>query len=369
MARNHFLADLGDGRSTAQLLLGLAVATAALVGRGTQPRPVKPAPPEELMPTRRELLAGRRARSPIEIPARGWWAVLKRVWDQVNRDNMSIVAAGCAFYALLSLFPAVTALVSVFGIVADPGEIQRQLESLRGVLPGEAVDLVAAQARQVASGSTGALGWSALIALALALYTASSGIRTLFTALNIAYEEEESRGLVHFYLLALLFTLGGVLAVVVGLGVIVGVPVALGFLPLGPLADWGVRIASWLVLLLGTVSALGLVYRFGPSRSAASWRWLTPGSLLATALWLLASALFSWYAANFGSYNQTYGTLGAVVILLMWLYISAFAILLGGELNAELELQTTHDTTTGAPRPMGSRGAYAADHTPETRRR
>jgi membrane protein len=355
----------------ARLVLGFAVAAVALSGRMGKPRPA-PARTDEAPPLpadRRELRAGQQATSPTEIPARGWWAVLKRVWHQNNKDNMSIVAAGCAFYALLSLFPGVTALVSIYGIVADPGQVGQQVEAMRGVLPNEAVDLVATQAQQVASGSTGVLGWSAAIALAFALYTVSTGVRTLFTALNIAYEEEETRSFVGFYATAFLFTVGAILAVIVGLGVIIGVPAVLSYLPLGPLAEWTVRIASWLILVTALIGGLAVIYRYGPSRSSAQWRWLTPGAILATVLWLLASAAFSFYVANFASYNETYGTLGGVIILLMWLYISAFVILLGAELNAELELQTAQDTTTGPPQPMGQRQAYAADHTAETRTR
>lgn len=357
-----------EAGSLAPLLLGIAVAVVALGTRRGFADVRCAQPPAELRPTRQELHAGRHATSPTEIPARGWWAVLKRVWHQVLRDNISIIAAGCAFYALLALFPAITALVSIYGLIADPDLVGRQVESLHGVLPDEAIGLIATQARQVASAGS-VLGWSAALALLLALWSASSGVRTLFTALDIAYEEEEKRSLLRFNLTALLFTLGGIFALISGLGVIIGVPAVLRYLPLGPMADLAVRLTSWGVLLLVLVLGLAVIYRFGPSRAPARWRWLTPGSLLAAALWLLASAAFSYYVANFAAYNQTYGTLGGVIILMMWLYLSAFVILLGAELNAELEIQTEEDTTTGLPLPIGMRRAYAADHTPETRRR
>jgi membrane protein len=221
----------------------------------------------------------------------------------------------------------------------------------------------------VASAGSTALSWGAALAIALALYSASAGIRTLFTALNVAYEEDEDRGFFRFYLISLLFTLAGVIAVVIGLAVIVGVPNILKLLPLGPLGEWVVRGASWLLLLVGIMIGLALIYRFGPSRAPANWRWLTPGSIVASVLWLLASLLFSFYAANLGSYNETYGALGGVIILLMWLYISAFVVLLGAEINAELELQTEHDTTTGPELPKGQRHAFAADHTADDRDR
>jgi membrane protein len=369
----------GSGRaqpSMAQFLLGLGVAWLALNNRrgrqGPHAHPTLPARGGDSVsgraaavanhPTPGRNQAGQTAGRPTDIPARGWMEVMRRVWNEISKDNMSIVAAGCAFYAMLALFPAVTALVSIYGLVADPGEIEQQVNTMRGVLPEEAVGLVANQAHQVAAGATGTLGWSAALALLLALWSASAGVKTLFTALNIAYEEKETRGLVRFNLTALLFTLGAIVAVVVGLGVIIGVPAVMEYLPLGPLGQWLVRITSWLVLVVLLIIGLAMIYRFGPSRAPANWRWLSPGASVATLLWLLASAAFSYYVANFASYNQTYGALGGVIILLMWLYISAFVILLGAELNAELELQTAEDTTTGAPEPMGRRRAFAADH-------
>lgn len=305
---------------------------------------------------------GQHAESPTDIPARGWWEVLKRVMNETSKDNMSIIAAGCAFYALLALFPAITALLSIYGLVVDPGTVERQLGAIAGVVPQEAFTLIQNQAHQVASGGRTALGWSAALAIVLALYSASSGVKTLFEALNIAYEEEETRSFIRLNATALVFTLAAVVGLPIGLAVIVGVPAALHVLPLGPLTEWAIRIASWVILLALVVGGLSVVYRYGPARSPARWRWLTPGSLAAAVLWLLASVAFSYYAAHFGSYNQTYGALGGVIILLMWLWISAYVILLGAELNSELELQTERDTTTGQPAPMGGRGAYAADH-------
>lgn len=359
--------NVNSAGSTAQLVVGAFAAWMLLRHRPATVR--VHAPGKEPPPRTEHDTAGRHAWSPIEIPPRGWWAVLLRVWDQLGKDNMSIVAAGCAFYAMLALFPAITALVSIYGLIADPAEIERQVEQMRGVLPQEAVELIVTQARQVASGATSVLGWSAALALVLALYSASSGVKALFTALDIAYEERESRSLIRVNATAIAFTLAAILGAIVGLVVILGVPAVLSLLPLGTLAEWGVRIASWLVLLALVMGGLAAIYRFGPDRAAARWRWITPGSVLATVLWLAASAGFSWYAANFASYNQTYGALGGVIILLFWLYLTAYVILLGAELNAELEMQTEQDTTTGPVLPMGRRRAYAADHTAGSRSR
>ena len=190
----------------------------------------------------------RSANHPTEIPARGWYEVLKRVWDEVGKDNMSIIAAGCGFYALLSLFPAITALVAIYGLVADPATIEQQLSGLGGVVPQEAVTLLIAQAHAVAATGPTKLGWGAALALALALYSATSGVKTLFEALNIAYEEQESRSFLRLNLIALVFTIAAVIGIAVMIAVIVGLPVVLDYLPLGPLGEWLVRIGTWLLL-------------------------------------------------------------------------------------------------------------------------
>ena len=327
---------------------------------GTEPEPTSAQPQDR---------SGRNADRPTAIPSRGWWEVLQRVWDEVGKDNMSIIAAGCAFYGLLGLFPAITALVAVYGLMADPSTIEQQIGSLGAVVPPEAVTLIKNQAHAVASAGSTKLSWSAALALLLALYGATSGVKTFFEALNIAYEEQETRSFIRLNLVAFLFTAAGIVGVTIVITVIVGMPIALDYLPLGPLGLWLVGLGSWLLVSVLVLIGLALLYRFGPSRAPARWRWVTPGSLLAAVLWLLGSLAFSIYVAKFAAYGQTYGALGGVVVLLMWLFISAFVILLGAELNAELELQTKRDTTTGAPRPMGSRRAYAADHTAATRRR
>jgi membrane protein len=306
---------------------------------------------------------------PTEIPPRGWWEVLKRVWAEIGRDNMSIIAAGCGFYALLALFPAITALVAIYGIMADPGTIERQVSALSSIVPQAAVDLIGTQAHAVAATGATKLSWSAALALLLALYGATSGVKTLFEALNIAYEEQETRSFVRLNLTAFLFTLVAIVGVALMIALIVGMPLAIDYLPLGPLGSWLVRIGSWALLAALLLLGVALLYRYGPSRAPARWRWVTPGSLVAGGLWLIGSMAFSLYVARFAAYNETYGALGGVVILLMWLYISAFAILVGAEVNAELELETARDTTTGAPEPMGRRKAYVADHTAQQVRR
>ncbi|MGD9512345.1 MAG: YihY/virulence factor BrkB family protein [Geminicoccaceae bacterium] len=274
---------------------------------------------------------------PRETPGRGWFATLRHLWRDVDRDNLLLVAAGCAFYAILALFPTITALVSIYGLVADPSQVEQRLSALGEILPEQASGLIAGQARRVAGGTGIALGWSAALSLLFALYTASSGVKTLFTALNIAYDRQDDRGFVRRNLVALAFTLAGVVVMALGLGVIVVLPAVYTYLPLGTLGGRVTPFLSWAMLfgLLGV--GLAILYRFGPNRSRPPWRRVMPGTLLAVGLWGLGSLAFSTYVSRFASYNEVYGVLGGAIILLLWLYLSALAILLGAELNAERE--------------------------------
>jgi membrane protein len=306
--------------------------------------------------------AGHDASTPGDIPAAGWWQVLRRVWRETSSDQMSMIAASCAFYAMLALFPAISVLISLYGLAFDPGAIEHQLIAVRDVLPAAAYDLVAQRLHDLVSKPAAALSWGLALSLAVALWSASAGTKSLMAALNVAYEEPEKRGLIRFNLTALFFTLCGVAGVALALTLIVGLPALLRLEVLGPWGAIAARVISYALLLVCVVVGLALLYRYAPSRRQASWHWITPGSLLAALLWLLASVLFSLYVSRFASYDATYGPLGAVVILLIWFYLSAFVVLLGAELNAELELQTKRDTTKGPERPMGKRGAYVADH-------
>jgi membrane protein len=284
------------------------------------------------------------------------------VWDRIGKDNVSLIAAGVAFYGLLAIFPAITAFVSLYGLLADPSEVQQQIQMLGRVIPSDALGLIGDQLRSVASAGTNRLGLSAVISLLIALWSAGAGVRALMTALNIIYREDEKRSFIRFYLVAFAFTPGLIGAAVLSLLVVVALPVVMQFLPLGGLAQVVITGLTWLILAAVVMFGLGVLYRYCPSREPAKGRWVSWGAAAATVLWLLASFLFSLYAANFANYSATYGTLSAVIALLMWFWISAFVVLLGGELNAEMEHQTSKDTTTGEPKPMGERGAFVADH-------
>jgi membrane protein len=308
------------------------------------------------------LELGHDAQTPAGIPPRGWWQVLKRVWGEATSDQVLMVAASCAFYATLALFPAMSVLISLYGLLFDPTAIERQLAAIEDVLPAAVFQLVAQRLHDLASQPAAALSWGVVIGVLIALWSASAGTKALMYALNVAYEEQEKRGLIRFNLTALFFTLCGVAGVAVSLALIVALPPVLQLETFGPLGRIAARVVSYTILMACVVIGLALLYRFAPSRREADWHWITPGSALAACLWLVASLLFSLYVSNFASYDATYGSLGAVAVLMLWFYISALVVILGAELNAELELQTRHDTTRGPTRPMGQRGAFVADH-------
>ena len=309
----------------------------------------------------REQGRGRRATSPTDIPPRGWKDILVRVFHEISDDRVVAIAAAVTFYGLLALFPAVAAFVSLYGLFADPATINEHLAVLGQVLPGGALEIISDQVKRVASAGETKLGFAFVAGLGIALWSANGGMKALFDALNVVYDEEEKRGFVRLNGTSLTFTLGAVLIALVALGAMVGLPALLAHMSWGKAADWAISILRWPALLLAVMTGLALLYRFGPSREKARWRWITPGSVTAAVLWLIASMAFSWYAANFGSYNKTYGSLGAIIGFMTWMWISTIVILLGAELNAEAEHQTARDTTEGPETPMGSRGARVAD--------
>jgi membrane protein len=305
---------------------------------------------------------GRDARRPYHIPLKGWWQVMHRVWIEAGRDNLSVVSAGCAFFALFAIFPALSALISIYGLTADPATVEQQFAMLADLLPAQAYDIVIQQIQRIAEASGQSLGWSLAVSLGLAFWSATAGTQALFAALNIAYEEPERRTIFQFYLSAFTFTLVGILGGVIMMLAIVYVPIVFALTGYSSAFETFVKVARWPFLALLVLCLLSLLYRYGPCRRAAKWHWVSMGSIFATLVWLLASAAFSYYVANFAHYDRFYGSLGAVIILLFWLYISFYIVLLGAEINAELELQTAMDTTSGPPRPLGERGAFVADH-------
>jgi len=307
---------------------------------------------------------GASAVAPTQIPARGWKEIGWRVYAQIGKDRVLLVAAGVTFYGLLAIFPMIAALVSIFGFVADPATITAQLKAMGDVLPGGALDVIGEQVKRIASQPSGQLGFGFIAGLAATLWSANAGMKAIFDALNVAYNETEKRSFLMLNAQAMLFTLAMIIgAIVVMLGVVV-LPVALGFLGLGEAAQTLINLARWPVLLVLVILALGALYRYGPSREQPQWRWLSPGAVVAAVVWLIASLAFSFYAQNFGTFNETYGSLGAVIGFMIWMWISAAIVLVGAELNSEAEHQTAYDTTDDPPQPMGQRGANVADRPP-----
>jgi membrane protein len=303
---------------------------------------------------------GRRAENPAQIPKPGWRDILIRVKNGISEHNVSIVAAGAGFFLLLGLVPGLGALISLYGLVANPSDIESQFNSISGVMPSDVRNILEGQMKSISS-QHHAAGFAAVVSIVLALWGGASAVKTLMSALNIVYREEEKRGYLRLSLVALGLTVVFVALGIISIGLIVALPTILSHIGLGGVAQSAGTAVRWPLLLIVALVALGLLYRYGPSRQKPKWKWVSPGAVLATVLWVGGSVLFAFYAAHFGSYNKTYGSLGAVVVLMMWLYISAFVVLLGAEINAEIEHQTAQDTTTGEPKPLGRRGAYVAD--------
>ncbi len=308
---------------------------------------------------------GREAAKPTEIPAKGWWQVLMRVKDEIKNDNLSVIAAGVAFYAFLSIPAILTATVALWGLVSDPAGIQAQIGQLAGVLPGQVQEILVDQLTAIAANSDEALGWTVIFSIGFALWSASKGTTSAIVAMNVAYEEEETRGFFKLKALTLALTLGAVATVIVALFCVAGIPALVVSLQMPKWIELTAQIVRWPLLAGVALVAMAVLYRVAPCRSSPRWAWVSPGSIICTIIWLGASAGFSWYVSSSAKYNETYGSLGGVVVLLMWLYISAFIILLGGELNSELEHQTVKDTTVGPPQPLGQREAEMADTLPE----
>jgi membrane protein len=303
---------------------------------------------------------GRLAATPSEIPAPGWKDILLRVWNNIGEDRVILVAAGVTFYSLLAIFPAIAALVAIYGLFADPSKIAAHVDSLSGVLPGGALETIRNQMNLVASQGSSKLGVTFLIGFAVSLWSANAGIKSIFDALNLVYNEPEKRGLVGLNLVSLAFTIAAIVFVLLAIGCIAALPAISTNQLQGPTALI-VQIGRWPVLFVVVAFGLALVYRFGPSRRKPQWRWVSWGTALASVAWIVVSILFSWYAQNFGSYNKTYGSLAAVIVFMVWIWLSTAVILIGAELDAEMEHQTVRDTTTCGRKPLGTRGATMAD--------
>ncbi len=313
---------------------------------------------------RRELRQhgrGRRSSNPFQIPWAGWKDILWRTYERTNEDRLLAIAAGVVFFGLLAVFPAITALVSSYGLFADPATISDNLRTLAYMLPEGTFQIVQDQIARVLGNGQAKLGATFLFGLALALWSANAGVKAVIDALNVVYGEREKRSFIKLNLLSLAFTTGALAALLLMVGAVVALPLTLDRLGLEYDSQVIVSLLRWPVLLVMLLLSLGILYRFGPSRPGARWQWLGIGTVVAALLWIAGSALLSWYLSNFANYSATYGSLGAAIGLMTWMWMSAIIVLVGAELNSEIEHQTATDTTVGPGRPMGARGATMAD--------
>lgn len=304
---------------------------------------------------------GRLAHRPAEIAWRGWWDVVWRVQAQLDADNVSIVAGGLALFALLAVFPSLAAAVAIYGLVASPEAIAAQLQAFSGLLPPATLDILQNQLQQLVSQRNQTLSIGVVIGIVVAMWSARKGMVALITAVNVAYNEHDRRSFLQRLLLSFIFTVCGVFGFVVMVLIGVAVPIVLAFIPLGSATQWVLLVVRWALLWVITVFALSVLYRFAPHRTRPRWEWVNAGSVIAATLWLLGGVLFAIYVRNFNSFGQAYGAIGGVVVMLMWFYVSAYVVILGAEINSELERQTLNDTTIGPIKPLGERGAFSAD--------
>lgn len=309
-----------------------------------------------------EKAPGRRARRPSEMSLAAWRQVLGRVWQGIATHHLSIIAAGVAFFGVLAIFPAIAALIAAYGFLADPQNVAQTLDAVRPLLPGEVFSMIEGQVDTLVAVPSAGLGVASLVSFVLVLWSARAGTSALMEGMNIVYNEVDTRNIVVQYAISLALTLAFLAVAIVALFAVVAVPTVLNVIEIGALGRLVARAAPMAIVGAAILLVIGALYRYAPRRAPARKRWITVGAVLASLGWLAVSLALSAYFSRFPDFNRTYGSLGAIVGLLFWLYASAFVVLLGAEVNAQLELQTKHDTTTGRPRPMGERGAYVADH-------
>ena len=279
----------------------------------------------------------------------------------IGEKNVALIAAGVAFYGMLSLFPALAALIAVLGLISDPVVVVAQLEEMRGLLPDDVYEIINRQVTSLVTTSSGTLGWAGAVSLAVALWTARAGVSAMMIGLNTVYDEPNRKSAWH-YLRSFLLTIALVLVGIVALLTVVVAPVVLAFFRLDDFTVMLIDLLGWCIAIAVLFAGVGMLYRFGPNRQSARLPWVTSGAVLAVVSWALVSIGFSYYVANFGNYNQVYGSIGAVIAMLVWLWLSSFLVLLGAALNAQIELRTLEDSTVSKDRPMGERGAHAADN-------
>lgn len=308
---------------------------------------------------------GRYAEKPSQIPKEGWKEIAFRIKNELANDHISIVSAGVAYYFFVALFPTLIAAISIYGLVVDPAQVQQQMNQIAGFLPEQATQMISDILENVAGQTEETLSWGFGLSIFLSLWFAHNGTSAVFEGVNIAYNETDERGFFKQNGITLLFTIGGIIAGIICIALVVIFPALVKSINLPSFLETLINWLRWPLLALLIIGALGLIYKIAPDRSNPEFRWLSTGAVTATVLWLVSSLLFSLYVDNFGNYDEMYGSFAAVIILLLWFFITAFIILLGAEINSEMEHQTQKDTTVGEEKPMGERDAYHADHLPD----
>jgi membrane protein len=304
---------------------------------------------------------GRHAQAPWQIPWRGWKDILWRTYQQIGEDRLFAVAAGVVFYGLLALFPALTAFVSLYGLFAKASTINDHLSAVAGILPGGAVDIIREQVTSLVSKGDAKLGIGFIIGLGIALWSANAGMKAIMDALNVVYEEKEKRSFVKLNLVSLGFTVAAIASMLLALGAVVALPLVMSHLGFASVTEVLIQLLRWPALLALVILGLAVIYRFAPSRREPRWQWISVGSVIAGIAWLGSSALLSWYLSSFANYDATYGSLGAAIGMMMWMWISSIVILFGAQLNSEIEHQTARDSTVEHEKLLGTRGAIMAD--------
>lgn len=305
---------------------------------------------------------GRKADKPKQIPKKGWKDIALRVKKEISEDHILIVAAGVAFFFFLAIFPTIAAALSIYGLLMDPVEVSQQMNQLGNILPDQARQVIGDILARQSGKSGSALGWSLILSILFSLWTANIGTRALFKGLNITYNEKEERSFLKLSGISLLVTIGGIIIGFLAIAIVVAFPALINNFGLPSTLETTIQLLRWPILALIVMSALAIVYKVAPARSNPHFRWASWGAVVATLLWLIGSLLFNLYVSNFGTLDATYGSFAAVIILMLWFFLTSFIILLGAEINSEMEHQTSKDTTIGEEKPMGARGAYHADH-------
>ncbi|WP_300437761.1 YihY/virulence factor BrkB family protein [Christiangramia sp.] len=305
---------------------------------------------------------GQDAQWPHQIPFKGWIDIGKRVFKEMQADHVQIVSAGVAFYFFLSIFPTIVVAISIYSLVLEPAQIQEQLSRLTLILPQQAYGMITDILNPVINQDREEIGWGLAISILVSIWSANKGTSALFQGINIAYDEIDTRGLIKKNLITLLFTLAGVVIGLISLLIVIFFPLLVKNIGLNSGLENILTWLRWVILGIILILTLSMVYKIAPNRTNPKFRWVSWGAILGTIFWLAGSMAFSWYVSNFGSYDDLYGSFAAVAILMLWLFLTAFIVLIGAEINSEMEHQTAFDTTIGAEKPLGERNAWHADH-------